>query len=124
MNKIQLIIRILFGIGLLFFGTNHLFHYLEPPAPPADALPYWQALTESKTMMLVGIIETLAGVSLLLNKYVALLMLVLLTISVNAVLYHFTLDSKGLPMGITLLVLNIILIYFNKDKYKELQKAN
>lgn len=93
---------------------------MEPPTPPADAESYWMALTASKTMLLVAIVETLAGISLLIKKYDALMMIVLMSVSINAVLYHITLDPANTGMAIVLLVLNILMIYDNMDKYKSL----
>ncbi len=120
MKTLQMIVRIIFGLFLLFFGLNHLFTFMTPPPPPEAAAPYWEMLGATKTMSLVGIVEALAGLFLLLNRYVALSMLVLLGVSVNAVLYHIYLDSAGLPMGIVLLALNILMIAWNWSKYKDL----
>jgi uncharacterized membrane protein YphA (DoxX/SURF4 family) len=119
-SKVVLVLRIVFGLALLFFGSNKLFGFMDPPAPPEAAMGYWAALMTSKTMTVVAIVEVAAGLSLLLNKYGALMMLILMSVSVNAVLYHVTMDQSGLPMGGTLLVLNIVMLYVYKDKYKDL----
>ncbi len=122
-STVSMIVRIVFGLALLFFGSNKIFGFMEPPAPPAEALGYWEALTATKTMTLVAVVEILAGLSLLLNKYAALMMVILMSVSVNAVLYHLTLDSSGTVMGVALLVLNIVMLYVYKDRYKDLLRA-
>lgn len=119
-SKVFLVLRIVFGLALLFFGANKLFHFMDPPPPPDAAMGYWEALMTSKTMTLVAIVEILAGLSLLVNKYGALMMVILMSVSVNAVLYHATLDQGGLVMGGVLLLLNIVMLYGYKDKYKDL----
>jgi len=119
-SKVVLVLRIVFGLALLFFGANKLFGFMDPPPPPEAAMGYWGALGASKTLMLVGVVEVLAALSLLLNKYGALMMLILMSVSVNAVLYHATLDPDGIPMGAALLVLNVVMLYAFKDKYKDL----
>ncbi len=93
---------------------------MDPPPPPEEAMVYWQALTISKTMALVAIVEIVAGLALLLNKYAALMMVILMSVSVNAVLYHATLDPGSIPMALALLVLNVIMLYAYKDHYKGL----
>ena len=119
-SKVLLVLRIIFGLFLLFFGSNHLFQFVDPPPPPEEAMSYWEAIIATKVVTLVGIVEIVAGLSLLLNKYSALMMVILMSISVNAMLYHLTLDSAGIPMGSALLVLNIVMLYANKDNYKGL----
>ncbi|MEE9363203.1 MAG: DoxX family membrane protein [Cellulophaga sp.] len=122
-SKVILGLRVVFGLALLFFGANKLFGFMDPPPPPENAIGYWTALGVSKTMMLVAIVEIAAGLSLLINKYAALMMLILMSVSVNAVLYHATLDSAGLPMGAVLLLLNIVMLVAYKDKYANLLKG-
>lgn len=119
-SKVTLILRILFGLFLLFFGANKFFGFVTPPPPPETALGYWDALMISKTMSLVAIVEILAGLSLLLNKYAAAMMVILMSVSVNAVLYHVALDQGSIMMAVVLLVLNVIMLYNYKDKYKSL----
>ena len=119
-SKVLMIIRIVFALALLFFGANKLFHFMDPPPPPDEAMGYWTALTASKTMTLVAIVEIAAGLALLLNKYAALMMVILMSVSVNAVLYHATMDSANIAMALVLLALNIVMLYAYKDKYKDL----
>lgn len=119
-SKVLMVIRIVFALALLFFGANKLFHFMEPPAPPADAEGYWTALTASKTMTVVAIVEIASGLALLLNKYAALMMLILMSVSVNAILYHLAFDSANIGMAVGLIVLNIVMLYAYKDKYKDL----
>lgn len=121
-SKVFMVIRIIFALALLFFGANKLFHFMDPPPPPEEAMGYWTALTVTKTMTLVAIVEIVAGLSLILNKYAALMMLILMSVSINAILYHATLDSASIAMAVVLLLLNIIMLYNYKDSYKELLK--
>ena len=121
MNKtIVLVVKYLFALALLFFGSNKLFHFMDPPTPPESAMGFWIALTSSKTMLLVGIVETVAGLTLIINKYAALMMLILMSVSVNAVLYHATMEPDSIVMGLVLLVLNVFMLFVYKDKYKAL----
>jgi putative oxidoreductase len=119
-SKVLMVIRIIFALALLFFGANKLFHFMDPPPPPDEAMGYWAALTTTKTMTLVAIVEIAAGLALLLNKYAALMMVILMSVSINAILYHMALDSANIVMGIVLLVLNVVMLYNYKDKYKDL----
>ncbi len=40
---------------------------MHPPPPPEEAMGYWTALSASKIMTLVAIVEVLAGLSLQIN---------------------------------------------------------
>lgn len=119
-SKVFLVLRIVFGLFLLFFGLNKFFHFMEmgPMGEPAGA--YFGALMSTKTITLVAIVEIAAGLSLLLNKYAALLMLILMSVSINAVLFHATLEPGSIPGALILLVLNIVMLYGYKDQYKNL----
>ena len=121
-SKVFMVIRIIFALALLFFGANKLFHFMDPPPPPEEAMGYWTALSITKTMTVVAIVEILAGLTLILNKYAALMMLVLMSVSVNAILYHLALDPASIGMAVGLLLLNILMLYVYKDSYKELLK--
>ena len=124
MNKtVFLVLRILFGAMLVFFGANKFYPMMTPPAEPTEAMGiYFTALSSTKTLALVGIIEIIAGLSLLINKYASLMMIILMSISVCAVLFHLTLDSANSVGAIVLLIFNIVMLYAYKSRYTEILK--
>ena len=120
-SKVSMVIRILLALMLLVFGFNKFFQYLPAPeGMSADAGAYFTALTSAKVVTMVAIVEIAAGLALLLNKWGALMALILMSVSVNAVLFHATLDMGNIYPALGLLVLNILVLYGYKNKYKEL----
>jgi len=114
------ILRSTLGIFSLVFGINKFLHFLPLPELTGDAADYFTALSNSKTMILVGIVLVVSGLSLILNKYGALMALILMSISVNALLFHITLEPNGIIRTVILLILNIAVMVGYKDKYKAL----
>ena len=117
-----MVLRILLGLFVLFFGLNKLIPggIIEMPPPEGDALTYFSGLAASKTLTLVAIVEVVAGLGLIFNKYGALLALILMSVSVNAFLFHAVLDPGGIGGAAALIVLNILVLIGYKDKYKDL----
>lgn len=123
--KVFMVLRILLGLFILVFGLDKFFHFvpMDNSAMSEAAMGYMGGLESTKTTILVGIIEVLAGLSFLFNKYGALMALILMSISVNAVLFHATLEPATIPGSLILIVLNIIMLIGYKDKYRELLKG-
>lgn len=119
-SNIFKILRSTLGIFSLVFGINKFLHFLPLPKLTGDAADYFTALSNSKTMILVGIVLVISGLSLILNKYGALMSLILMSISVNAFLFHITIEPNGIIRTAILLSLNIAVIVGYKDKYKAL----
>ena len=117
-----MVLRILLGIFVLVFGINKFVPggFLPMPELGADAGAYFGALTSAKTMTLVAIVEVVAGLALIFNKYGALLALILMSVSINAVLFHAVLDPGGIAGAAVLLILNIAVLIGYKDKFKDL----
>jgi len=121
-SKVFMVIRILLGIFVLVFGFNKFLNFIPMEAPTGDAATYFGALMSTKTFMLVGIIEIIAGLALLFNKFGALMSLILMSISVNAVLFHASLDMPNIMGALVLLILNVVVLIGYKDSYKTLLK--
>lgn len=120
-SKVFMVLRILLGIFVLIFGVNKFVGFLPPPEGMSEAAgSYFAALSSAKVMDLVAIVEIIAGIALIFNKFGALFALILMSVSVNAVLFHATLDPGNMIPAIALLVLNVIVLYGYKDKYKAL----
>jgi len=119
-SKVFMILRILLGIFVLVFGINKFYSFIPMEAPTGDAGAYFGALMKSKTLTLVAIVEIVAGLSLIFNKLGPLLALILMSVSINALLFHLTLDPTNSSGAIILIVLNVFVLYGYKDKYKGL----
>lgn len=123
-SKVIAVIRIIFGILIAIFGANKFYPFMPAPAEmPEGVMNYMMALMTTKTIYLVGLVELLAGLSLIFNKYAALMMLILMSVSVNAVLFHATMAPEGIGPALVLLILNILMLFVYKDTYKDLLKS-
>ena len=124
MNKVAVVARYFMGAIFVIFGLNGFFHFIPMPEMPGPAGNFMMALIGSGYLMiLVKAIEVVAGVMLLLNRYVALTLTVLAPIILNILLFHLFLAPAGLPMAILLTAIELFLAWVNKDKYKDILTA-
>ncbi|TXD46571.1 DoxX family membrane protein [Polaribacter sp. IC073] len=122
-SKVFLFLRIFFGLFLIFFGLDHFFNYIPFPEMAPEANAYFQNLLSTYAMQLVGVVEVAAGLAFLFNRFGALMSLILMSVSINAVLFHLFLDPEKIYGALILLILNIIFIYQYKEKYAPLLKS-
>jgi uncharacterized membrane protein YphA (DoxX/SURF4 family) len=118
-----MVLRIIFGLFLLIFGTNKLFPFMPMGEMGEAAMAYMGAIMSTKTILMVAIVEIAAGLSLLLNKYGALMMLILMSVSINAVLFHAFLEPASIQAALLMLLLNILMLFHYKDRYKDILRA-
>ncbi|MEN3322837.1 DoxX family membrane protein [Mariniflexile soesokkakense] len=121
MNKAFTVTRIIFGVLITIFGANKFFNFMPAPEElPEDVMNYMMALMTTKTLYLVGAVEVIAGLSFIFNKYGALMAIILMSVSINAVLFHIFLGPADIMGALILLILNIVMLYAYRDKYKDL----
>jgi len=121
-RKLFIGIRIFFGIFLLVFGFDHFFNYLPFPQMSPEANAYFAALLSTGVMQIVGLIEILAGIAFLVNRFGAIMSLFLMSVSVNAVLFHISLDPDKIIIALLLLALNVLMLFYYKNQFKQLLK--
>lgn len=120
-SKFTNLMRILLGIILLVFGLNKFLNFISAPALPENAEAFITSLaTTGYVLQVVGVIEILIGLLLLINKWVAFALVVLVPISVNILLFHLFLDIPGISGALLVTILNGILMYKLWPKYKPL----
>ena len=122
-SKIFLIARILLGLMLLVFGLNKFLEFIPAFELSEPAAAHWSALVNGKIITLVGIVEITTGISLLINKYGALMAVILMSVTVNALLFHVVYALDAIPPAILLLVLNVLVLVGYKDKYTGILSA-
>jgi putative oxidoreductase len=101
MNRVSLVARYLLGFVFTVIGLNGFFHFLPMP-PPANplALQYLTVVTASHYMVLIFLLQLIAGLLLLANRFVPLALTLLAAVLFNILLYHITMDPKGIGLGV------------------------
>ena len=69
---------------------------------------------------LVATVQTVSGVLLLVNKWVPLAVVILLTVQLNAFLAHLFLDPAGIGLASLVIIFSGVLIFGYKDQYLKL----
>jgi putative oxidoreductase len=111
-NFLTTIPRVLFGIlaaygGVLHFTMNVAVWNNTFLTSIYNTGYLWQ---------IIGIINLLAGLLLLLNRFVPLALICLLPITFNILMYHiFYFTNDGLVIGIPMFVLNVLCLWQNKS---------
>jgi uncharacterized membrane protein YphA (DoxX/SURF4 family) len=119
-SKVFMVLRILLGLFVLVFGLNKFLNFIPMEAPTGDAGAFFGALMSSKTLTMVAIVEVVAGIALIFNKYGALMALILMSVSINAVLFHASLDPENIMGALVLIISNVVVLFGYKDKYAPL----
>ncbi|MFC5045573.1 DoxX family membrane protein [Aquimarina hainanensis] len=124
MKKAQLVIRILLGFMLVIFGLNKFLQFMPMPAMPEAANEFMNALVNSGYLLIiVALIEVIGGIMLLINRYQPLVLVMVFPIIVNAFLFHLFLDPVGIGGAFFASVMNVFLLFANKESYASLFKA-
>ena len=120
-SKFTKIVRILLGIILLAFGINKLYSFIPLPQPPENAANFMNSLADTGYVLtVVAIVEILIGLLLLLKKWVPFVILLLVPLSLNILLFHLFMDIPGIGLALLIAVLNGVLIYKHRQKYRAL----
>ena len=106
-----LIARILLGFIFTFFGLNGLFHFLPMQLPPGDAGTLFTIMFKYGWFTYISALQVIGGVLLLVGRYVGIGLTILGPIIVVILLYHITMDPKGIGMGLFAALLEVFLIY-------------
>ena len=118
------ITRILLGLIYFVFGLNFFFHFIPAgPAPEGKAGAFMGGLFQSGYIFpFIKVIEVVSGALLLSGRYIPLVLVILMPISINILLFHSVLQPGGAPITISLLIIvcQLYLAWVYRDYYKQL----
>ena len=118
-ERVVKIIRVLLALILIIFGLNKFLNFMPLPPMPESAQAFMGALIETGYLMvIVAIVEIIAGIFLLINRYSAFMLILIFPILVNALLFHLFLDLKGIGGALLTISLTIFLMVKAFDTYK------
>ena len=122
-----LIARVLLGLLFFVFGLEFFLKFLNMAQPPMSpqATAFNAGLFGSGYFFpfLKGL-EVICGLALIINRFTALFLLVLLPITVNIFLFHVELAPEGAPMAIGILLIHLFLGYAYRKYYASLFTAS
>ena len=116
-------LRILFGVFCLVFGLNKFLGFMPFPAIPGDGGTLMGIYATSGFLKIIGVLEILGSLALLLNKFVPLALTILVAIMFNAFLFHALHDMANIGGAVLGLLLGLILVYANKNRFSDLLSA-
>ena len=112
MRMLTLIARILLGVMFLVFGLNGFLNFLSMGPPPSGlAGQFIGALFLSHYYWVIAALQVIAGVLLIVGRYVPLALVLLGPIIVNILLYHIFLLPAGIVLALIAAVLWFIVYY-------------
>src|SRR2546430_55549 len=124
MKIATIIVRVLLGLMFVVFGSNIFLQFIPMPKtpPPPLALNFAKALMESHYMLVVGALQVIAGLLLLIGRFVPLGLALLGPVIVNILLFHIFLDPSGLPIALVVSALALFLLWQYRAAFAGLLK--
>jgi putative oxidoreductase len=118
MKILTIIVRVFLGLIFLFFGSNGLLHFLPmPPLPQGVAGEYLHSFFASGYVYVVSAFQLIAGLLLLIGKFVPLGLTILGAIIVNIWAFHLLMAPEGLPPAVVVSVLELFLVWSYRDRF-------
>jgi putative oxidoreductase len=105
MRTASVVARYLAGVIFLVMGLNGFLHFIPFPPPPGVAGQFMGALYVSHYLWMIFAFQLIAGVLLLVNRYVPLAVAMLAPVLVNILTFHALMAPSGLPLALLVTVL-------------------
>src|SRR6202161_2684601 len=105
MKTASVIVRYLAGVIFLVMGLNGFLNFIPLPPPAGVAGQFISVLYVSHYLWVIFGFQVIAGVLLLVNRYVPLALAILAPVIVNILSFHALMAPSGLPLALFVTVL-------------------
>ncbi len=109
MRTATVIARYLAGVIFLVMGLNGFLNFIPLPPPGGIAGQFMGALYVSHYLWVIFAFQVIAGVLLLVNRYVPLAVAILAPVLVNIITFHVLMAPAGLPLAVFVTLLWIVM---------------
>ena len=125
MRYVVLVCRILLGLIFFVFGLNGLLHFLPQPPMAGDAGLWASIMAGHHWMTFIAVNQVIAGLLLLVNRFVPLALAILAPQLVNILLFHILLvGGAGIAPGLVCTLLEIVLLISYRRSFLPLLAMN
>jgi len=97
------------GVIFLVMGLNGFLNFIPLPPPGGIAGQFMGALYVSHYLWVIFAFQVIAGVLLLVNRYVPLAVGILAPVLVNILTFHALMAPSGLPLALFVALLWIVI---------------
>lgn len=116
-----IIVRVLMGLMFAFASIAFFFKLVDAPEQTGSVKIFNDGIAASIYLMpTVKVFELLSAIAFLSGRFVPLATVVIFPITLNILLFHAFLQPEGLLIAILLLIGNLFLAYYYRDKYKSM----
>ncbi len=121
-EKIVKIVQIVLGLFLIVFGVNKFLNFMPSPENMSQsAVDFMSAIYNTGYLFkFIGFVEIVAGILILINKWVPFALLLIAPIIVNIILFHLALDMGSIMPGAVIFILIVYLFYYHWNKFESL----
>ena len=123
MRIASVVARYLAGLIFLVMGLNGFLHFIPFPPPAGIAGQFMGALYASHYLWVVFAFQAIAGVLLLINRYVPLAVAVLAPVIVNILTFHALMAPSGLPLALFVALLWVVIFIDVRPAFSGLFQA-
>ena len=118
-KKILFVLCLLFGLMFINAGLNKFFNYMPAPTDlPPSMMKVMKAFMDINWLMpLVGVAEVIGGILFIIPKYRALGAIIIFPVMIGILLTNIFDAPSGLPIALVLLVVNLWVLFENREKY-------
>jgi len=121
MKIFKFILCLLSGLILLNAGLDKFLHYMPVPEMDSEIMKIGEAMMTLKWIIpLTGTIEIIGGILFIFPKTRALGAIVILPVMVGILIHNATFIPSGLIIAGILFLINLWMLYENREKYKSL----
>lgn len=119
-----MIVRILMGAMFLFASVVVLFKLMPQPEPTGNIKIFMEGVAATGYLMtLIKVTELVCSIAFLSGFYVPLAVVVIFPNIVNIFMFHLFLSPEGLPIAILLLIGDLFLANYYRERYMPMLKA-
>lgn len=121
MKTAAIIVRSLLGLVLIYASVMFFLKKAPETIVTGDFKAFQVGLIASNYLMpLAKGLELICGLAFLSGRFVALVNLLILPVTLNILLININMTPENLPIGILVFAGNLFLIYVYRDNYKSL----
>ena len=99
MKIVAMVARYLLALMFVVFGLNNFLNFIPAQMPPGKAGEFAGLLMSSHYSLAVGAVMVISGILFLINRYVALALVLLGPVLFNILVFHALMAPGGIGPG-------------------------